>query len=804
MRLISALARFFIAIAELILTPDRRKRRLFYFALCFSGILVFLSFMYFWIDFDAVRKLKNYRPPIPSQLLDRKGRLISTFFIDNRIVVSINDMPAYLPKAFIAIEDNHFYQHHGVDVQGIARAAIKNVINPGSLQGGSTITQQVAKVLLTNRRRTLTRKFRELLLSLYLDHLFSKKEILNLYINQIYFGHGNYGVEAASRFYFGKSASEISVAEAAVLAGLPSAPNYYSPVRHPHISRQRSTQVLLRMIDMNFISRDEAMKAFDELYNYYANLNISPDTTAFGQRVDKATYFTEYMRGILEDRLGKENLYENGYKIYTSLDLDHQDAAQKALWRGLKEQTEKGYDRIFTHQLSFSDDYSESAELIRDLFGLPDFEVKKTRSQFEMELYFYKNLYEDLEILAQPLSTQTVVDKFINDIRDYNPYLPHLTPAQGALIEIDQKTGEVTAMVGGAPFTAVNQINRSVQMKRQPGSTFKPILYATAIDMEKITAASTIPDMPLIHPDTEGDYWIPENSSGGYKGFVTIREALVNSINMVSIAIAREIGLRNAVSKIAEQLHVDKKDIPINLTVALGSYEVSPLQMARAFSLFPRGGEDIDPYYINKIENADGKVIFTHKERKNYKQILQPGTAAIITSLLKQVVDAGTGRGVRSTGYQGFAAGKTGTTSHFRDAWFVGFNNRYTSAVWVGYDKPLLSLGQGQYGGTVAAPIWGNFQYYTQRARAKDEPYVKDEGTTTVEVCKSTGELPTPDCDETIEEYFLPGTEPAEDGEHTDKDNTEQAENDGENTNNKEKRHHEILDKKKLIEDIYQ
>ncbi|MDH4261824.1 MAG: PBP1A family penicillin-binding protein [Spirochaetia bacterium] len=801
MRIIRVFARLIVNIIQFIYGIDVKKRKKYTIAI--SGFLFFIlsAVTFVWIDFPSVANLKHYAPPVPSKLLDRKGRLISTFFTDNRIVVKQSDMPPYLTKAFIAIEDNQFYEHHGIDIQGVMRAAIKNIFFGGSLQGGSTITQQVTKVILTNRSRTFVRKFKEAFLALYLDFLFSKDEILNLYFNEIYFGHGNYGVEAASNFYFNKPASEISIGEAAILASLPSAPNKYSPVRNPHLSRQRVTLVLLRMIDMNYLSIAQATSVFKELNEYYSTLNISPDSTAFGQRLDQAPYYTEYMRGILEEKVGKNNLYTKGLTIYTSLDLDHQLAAQKALWDGLESQSEKGYDTVFTNHLEFSNLYSETIELFRNVFGLAELENLKTLNQYEIQLAYFRDLGDNLELLNHGIGSQEIIDSFINAIRENNPYLSHITPPQGALIEIDQKTGEVTAMVGGSPYNAVNQINRAIQMKRQPGSTFKPILYATAIDMKKITAASIFPDLPMIQPDSDGEYWIPENSSGGFRGFVTIREALTNSINMVSIGIAREVGLKNVLGKIAEQLHINEKDIPKNLTVALGSYEVSPFQLARAFTLFPRGGEDLEPFFLQKIVNAKGKVLFQHKFATNYKHILDPGTATIMTDLLQNVVDKGTGKAVRNVGYKGFAAGKTGTTSNFRDAWFVGFNDRYTSAVWIGYDKPSQSLGEGQYGGSIAAPIWGYFQYYTQNFRKKDDRYVIHEGVNEVEICKSTGKLPGDDCDEIIIELFLPETEPTEVDDETKQLKIGKP---GELNSAKKKKADDKNDHSKLMEDIYQ
>jgi penicillin-binding protein 1A len=801
MRLLQIYARVIVSIVSYLTHQSPRKKKQFLISALVITIVFFFPVFYLWIDFDSAKQLKNYRPPIPSKLLDRNGKLITTFFKNNRIVVNLKDLPPHLIQSFIAIEDNNFYNHPGIDFQGIVRAALKNFFSSGIRQGGSTITQQVVKITLTNRSRTYTRKIREAFLSLYMDFIFSKDEILNLYLNEIYFGHGNYGVEAASNFYFKKSAKDLSIGESGILASLPSSPNNYSPVRNPHLSRSRVVQVLLRMIDLNFITKEEASKSFDELTNYYENLNMSPEATAFGSRIDNAPYFTEYLRGILEEMVGKTNLYEKGLIIYTSLDIDHQIAAQKALWKGLNEQTEKGFENIFTRHMEFSREYSDTVKLAQDVLGIPEFAIKRSASEYQFQLEFFDEMYSNLEILNHISGSSQSLDNYLNSIRESNPYLPHITPAQGALIEIDHKTGEITAMVGGTPFTSLNQINRTIQIKRQPGSTFKPVLYATAIDMGKITAASVFPDMPMIHPDSEGDYWIPENSTGGFRGFVTIREALINSINMVSIVIAREIGFRNAIEKIARQLHIEKKDIPVNLTVALGSFEVSPMQMARAFTLFPRGGLDLEPYSINKIIDNNQKTIYYRKAPQNEEQIISEGTAAIMTSLLKAVVDEGTGKIVRKIGYKGFAAGKTGTSSNFRDAWFVGFNDRYTSAVWVGYDKGTKGLGEGQFGGSVSAPIWANFQYYAQPYRKNDEPFIITNGVIEVEICKTTGKLPNENCTETIKELFLPGTEPTEE----DSESAHQRIKGTIKTNSPDTADtKEHIDEKNLLEDIYQ
>lgn len=728
------------------------------------GVIIIVM-VFSQVDINEVYKLKNYRPPVPSKLLDRKGRLITTFFRDHRILVKQQQTPAHLIDAFVAIEDNHFFNHHGVDIQAIFRAFLINLQAGGVRQGGSTITQQLAKVILTSQRRTYIRKAKEAILALFIDGLYDKKTIMNMYFNQIYFGHGNYGIEAASRFYFKKTVSEITTGEAAILAALPSAPNRYSPVRNPRLSMNRMSQVLLKMIDMGFLSRKEASEEFSRTFEYYASLNVSPSTTAFGRRVDHAPYFSETVRKRIEDDFGRKQLYEGGLVIHSTLDLDHQKAAQEALWPALEKQTRLSSHFIFNRQGEISEAYAPVLDLIRLTFDLPRFQIEKTLAEYRIELAFHRNLADKVELLNLAMGGEQNFDNFLLDIRKENPYLNRYQSVQGAIVEIDQKTGEVTAMVGGAPFKPTNQLNRSYQIKRQPGSTFKAFLYAAAIEQKKITTATIFPDSPLIFLDEEGDSWMPQNYSGGYRGFITVREALRYSTNMVSIAVARQAGFSSLVPTMAAQLQVDESAIPHNLSVALGSYEVSPLQMARAFAVFPRGGQAIRSYIINRVEDPNGKLIKQYRpENVNGERVLSTGAATVMNSLLESVVNRGTGTAIRKYGYRSFAAGKTGTTNNYRDAWFAGYNKRYTTVVWIGYDRSTLSLGAGQSGGSIAAPVWAQYQLKTHRFVRDDEAYLVRGGVKEVTVCRETGKLPDENCTDTVKELFIPGTEPEKAG----------------------------------------
>lgn len=773
-KFLSAIARFSNRVVVHLYPHEFTFKRTFFLILplFILGFFAITIFFYKQIDLNQVRAMKEFRPSLPSKLVDRKGRLITRFFINNRILVDYKNIPPHLTQALIATEDNHFFQHHGIDIQAIFRAFLKNVTSGHVRQGGSTITQQLAKIILTNRERSLTRKIKEAVYAITLDYLFTKEEILSLYFNQIYLGHGNYGVEAASQFYFAKAVKDLRVGESAILAGLANAPNRFSPLRNPHLARLRLAYVLRKMINMNYLTPKQAKEEFVYMDDYIQTLNVAPETSAFGIRKDLAGYFSETVRRMMVKELGEDLLYEGGLTIHSSLDLDHQKIAQEKLWKALERQNEVSRRNLFTKQLEFSKRYGSNIELISQLFDLPQFKQKRRFDDYQMQLYFFEHLADKAELLNLAMGGVKNVDDFFGDVRNLNPYQNQFSSVEGAFIELDHKTGDVTAMVGGTPFTAVNQINRTYQIARQPGSTFKPLLYAAAIELKKITAATIFPDTPLVLKDTDGSSWIPENYSGGFRGFISVREALTNSVNMISISIAREIGLTRLLPIIAKELDVKVEQIPANLSVTLGSYEVNPLQMARAFSIFARGGKSLPPVYVHKVTDSDGNVIrsFEQLNKSKSTKVLSPQTAAIMVDLLKSVVNKGTGKGIRNRGYHGFAAGKTGTTNNFRDAWFVGFNHRYTSAVWVGYDRPTLNLGAGQSGGVVAAPIWAYYQIAAKKFMEKENA-VQTAPLVRVELCPVTGKLRSENCpfivsqdgqEEVYSELFIPGTEPTE------------------------------------------
>ena len=551
------------------------------------------------------------------------------------------------------------------------------------------------------------------------------------------------------------------------MSALPAAPNYYSPVRNPRQSLQRMTMSLLKMVDMGFIDKKTATIEYGKILKYFNSLNIPPSATVYGQRLDEAPYYSEMVRAKLEREIGRDLLYNGGLEIQGTIDLDHQDAAQRTLWPALKQQNKVSRQYTFTKYLSLSKAHAALLDILGLSFDLPEISGIRKYSAYAIGLHYFDELADTMELVNLGMGGEPILDIFQNEVRQENPYLNRYLSVEGAFIELDNKTGEITAMIGGTPFSTQNQINRAIQMKRQPGSTFKPLVYASAIELKKVTAASVFADTPVIFLNEEGSAWMPENYSGGYAGFISLRDALTTSANMVSIAVAREAGLGNLLPVLEKILDVREKDIPYNLSVALGTYEVSPLQMATAFSLFPRGGARLTPVILREIRNPDGTVLKKYPTSLKGEQIISPETATIVSSMLENVVNSGTATAIRSYGYKAFAAGKTGTTNNFRDAWFVGFNDRYTSAIWMGYDRPTLSLGAGQAGGAIAAPIWAQYQIRVFAKRKNEESHLIQGKVKEVPICVSTGMLPGPGCRQVRNELFIPGTEPEEASQET-------------------------------------
>jgi penicillin-binding protein 1A len=628
------------------------------FFLIIPGILAVGTYTYFSYDLPRLTSVEDYTPKTVTQVFSENGEIIAEFFVEKRYIIPIEEMPATLIRAFISSEDARFFEHQGIDLLSILRALIKNIESMDIVQGGSTITQQITKSLLLSPEKNYSRKIKEAILARRIENSLSKRDILTIYLNQIYLGHRSYGVEAAALTYFGKHASELNLAESAVLAGLPKAPSAYSPIRHPLKARKRQRYVLQRMVQRGYITKDEAKEASD------MPLNITPPEN---KNIKVAPYFTEHLRQYLENIYGTDSLYGEGLKVYTPLNLFMQKSAQRAVESGLK-----------------------------------DFESREGCQKGE-------------------------------------------TRVQGALVAMEPKTGHIKALVGGVKFLE-NQFNRAIQARRQPGSAFKPIVYAAALDKGYATTTIII-DSPLIFKiKSDKEFWEPRNYDLEFKGPITLRKALSYSRNIITIKILQDIGIDYAINY-ARQLGIDSP-LSRDLSLALGSSGVSLLEITRAYSVFANQGFKAEPIFITKITDRNGNVLEENKPR--LAQAISPQTSYIMTSLLKSVVEEGTGRKVKALRRP--CAGKTGTTNDVRDAWFIGFTPNIIAGTWVGFDneKPL---GKHETGAVAASPIWLSFMQEVLEGIPKNT-FSIPEGIIFVKIDPATGKSPTPQSQKIIFECF--------------------------------------------------
>ena len=722
-------------------------------------------------DFYRVKALAVFQPSITTKIYDKNGLLISELFREKRDVVKKEKLPANLINAFVAIEDSEFFEHFGINIKGIVRAFFINLFSGRIRQGGSTITQQLSKILLTSRKRNIYRKIKEAFIAVMIEMYYTKEDILELYMNQIFLGHGTYGVESASRFYFEKHVWDLNLAESALLASLPSAPNRLSPLRHPKSSMERHKIVLARMVETGYISIEDAERAYLDFWpGYLSYINELPPTmNTWSARINKAPWFTEYIRRKLIKKYGEEMVYEKGLLVYTTLDLHKQIAGQRILKKSLELRTKISKSLSFKNEDYIVDNYSDMVDAFSLLFDIKGFLKRGSRKIKKINDYLQKGIIDEFESLNYLVGFSNI-DRLLDSYKSRYFSDKEFLQVEGCIVSIDQRNGYIEAMIGGSEFSSINQLNRVMQSRRQPGSAIKPLIYSAAIESGKFTPATAILDSPVVFLDNEGGDWIPENYEGEFYGLLRLRRALAMSINVISVRISETLGIDYIMRYLARLLRMDgaeaKRRIPRNFSVALGSIDVSPLELARAYAIIANGGKDVIPFSIRHIKDRNGKII-ENREREVGEilkkcakdgtiQVIKPETAEIMIGLLRTVVSAGTGRSA-SIGRP--AGGKTGTTNNWKDAWFVGFAPQLTTCIWVGYDKLGLSLGIGQSGGAVVAPTWSEYM----RAALRDEQvlefptYAKLE---MHEVCNLSGLLPSSNCREVVEEFFIPGTAP--------------------------------------------
>jgi len=628
------------------------------------GIMGGLIIGYFK-NLPKVSELQEYTPSQSTKLYDIKGELIDQFYyIEQRTIIPLNRIPKLMRESIVTVEDDRFYRHAGIDFVSIPRALAANIFHGRMVQGASTITQQLARNLYLSRHKTLPRKIKEMILAFQIEYNYSKDEILEMYLNQIYFGSGAYGIESAARVYFGKKVEELTVPEIALLTGLPKSPNTFSPYLHPDKALERRNFIIGYLAKKNIINKDEEEKA-----------RAAPINLIRIER-EKSPYFVDDIRKILETRYGSFAVYRGGLKVYTTLDMDIQNKAERALFTGLAE-----------------------------------------------------------------------ADKLVWAPKGEKPL-------QAAMLVIDPSNGQVRAMIGGRSFFE-STYNRVILAKRQPGSAFKPFIYTSAIECG-FTPADIIIDSPTeFFSDGEGREWKPENYDGKFYGPNTLRQALAFSRNVSTVKLLKKIGINTVIST-AVRMGI-KSPLSPNLSLALGTSEVSLWEMCSAFATFANQGIRAEPYCIIRVEDGNGKVLESHSPHT--EETIKPEIAYIMASMLGSVINYGTGKAISDWGFRYPAGGKTGTTDRSTDAWFVGFTSDLVAGIWMGFDDQRY-MGKHVTGGSIPAPIWTNFMLNYYKEKKPPAPFIRPENIVEVSIDAETGLLADSDDPKAVKEVFVRGTEP--------------------------------------------
>lgn len=621
----------------------RRKKFLFLsgailFVLVLLLVAIIKTYNTYKKDLPSLAQLHNIEPSLITKIYSADGEVIKEFYTERRILTPLKRIPPHLIDALLATEDRRFFDHWGANLLAMGRALWHNFWAGRRVQGASTITQQLARTLFLTPEKTIPRKIKEVLTAIKIERNYTKEEILEMYLNQCYFGRGAYGVQAAAHLYFGKNVEDLIISECAILIGIPKNPSRYSPITHPDLSLKRRNIVLESTKDFGRIST----KLADSLKSL--PLEIHSTSTPVGE----APYFTEMVRQYLEKKYGEDGLYQGGLSVYTTLNLELQKAAEEVLLREL-ETRQQNMEQ--THSLR---DANYTVVVLDSTGGKP---VRKRE---------YKQI-------------------------------------QGALVALDNKTGNILALVGGKDF-AQSQFNRAVQALRQPGSGFKPFIYTAAID-NGARPTDIVYDTPIILTGDDGKEWNPQNFDLVFRGPVTLREALARSINVVSAKLIQKVTPQQTIF-FASHMGISSPLAPYP-SLALGTSEVTLWDMVSAFSVFPNGGIKVEPKHILKITDRYGKVL-EEKKFSRREEVLSAQTAYIMTTMLQSVINRGTGYGARARGFTRPTGGKTGTSDDCMDNWFLGFTPQITAGVWIGYDDKTV-IGENVTGAHTALPVWTDF-----------------------------------------------------------------------------------------------
>jgi penicillin-binding protein 1A len=729
-------------------------------------------------DLPPITGLHEYQPSLVTRVYSADRQVIGQFFVERRILVPLEKIPRYLVNAVVAIEDSRFFEHRGLDFVGIARAAITNLVSGKIRQGASTITQQLARSLFLSPKRDFERKAKEALLALKMEQILGKEQILELYLNQIYFGHGAYGVQSAAQTYFGKDVGQLSLAESAYLVGLPKGPADYSPYYHPEASKKRQATVLKRMVEERFITTAEAEAAIAEEVPFRRQSRDEP-----------APYFVEHIRQRLMATYGETMVYKGGLKVYTTLSLPEQQVATAVLEEGLRELDKRqGYrgplrrdvspDEFSAKQVSSeasTDPPVRPGQIIEAVVtkvgkdGLTVLARGLTGRIAPADLMWARRrlkgpdpIKDVKEIGAKTLGElfnvgdviEVSVKKMVGDIAQMT--LEQTPLVEGALLALDPRTGAVRAMIGGYDFQR-SEFNRATSARRQPGSAFKPMIYAAAIN-QGLSPGTPIVDSGVVYNENDPDLiWRPENYDQKFEGMITLRQSLAESRNAATVRLLEKIGI-NPVLDLAQNLGVTSP-LAEDLTLALGSSGVTLQELTAAYGTFLNQGILLEPYTIVSVLDSNGQVMEMHVP--DPRPVMTKESAYLIANMMEDVVQRGTGQAAKEMGRP--LAGKTGTTNDFTDAWFVGGVPNLVTGVWVGFDE-IRTLGERETGARAALPIWMNYMKPALESLPV-VPFTMPEGIVAVKIDPATGLLAPEGSDQGTIEVFLKGTEPTKHAE---------------------------------------
>lgn len=756
---------------------------LFFFSIGFGYGLGFL--LSETTNIENTEYFTEFTSALPTRLLDINGEIITEFASDEkRDIIEYQDLPQNLIDALITREDRIFFSHNGFTFKSIMRAIVGKLINT-ELGGGSTLTQQIAGTLYCDRKEmSISRKIKELWWAIQMERRFTKNEILETYLNKIYFGGGTYGVSAASKYYFGHDSSEITPAEASILVIQLSNPAFYNPFDHPDRAMARQMDVLNSMVDAGYITQAEADESYE---SYWATFDFTrTSSSAYLMREDKAPWFSEYVRRELANMLyGSLDIFSGGFTVNTTVNLSHQQVAEDVMTKWIAEGNRRySIERNSkTNQAFYT--YIPMAELVAELFGIPGLNLGRQRSYNIATSRYISQANPVIDVFAMICGADIVKQTITNRGTELQKDQMERTTIEGTMISIENETGFIDALVGGSKYDAENQYIRATQSRLQPGSTFKPLYYSAAIDSKKFTPTTLISDTPVVFTTADGKPYIPQNFRGEWMGNVCVYYALIHSMNVPSIKILDGIGFDDAINRAIDLLGIPEDEVADRgfvpgYPIGLGVCSVKPIELARAFSIFANGGKEVTPIAIRSVQDRNGEEFLNpEKEIKDKQaakgdkiQVISPQTAFVMTKMLEQTVHGGgtlanqdkrldyvTPNGTK---YTIPSAGKTGTTQNWADAWTCGFSPYYTAAFWFGFDKPGQSLGLNITGSTLAGYAWGEyFSAVHENLPSKEFPK-PTEGVVQMTVCSKSGDLLTKGCNEgRTTQWYLAGTQPS-------------------------------------------